>query len=197
MKIEVISESDYLQAFFGLGLSYGLTADLNYFEFVDSEEKEVLRVKLHKIADKLASKDTGENKFLESLVVWLDIIAPRYWWQQFDTYRIGVSKQSASTMHTLMHRKLYQNDFEHAISPNTLQTLNEMIENRDFNGVKNSLPEGFLQRRIVTLNYKVLRHMYQQRRNHKLKEWQYFFLRLGEELNFPLYMMEGIGDYDE
>jgi|WetSurMetagenome_2_1015567.scaffolds.fasta_scaffold159205_2 hypothetical protein len=197
MKVEVIGESDYLQAFFGLGLSYGLTADLNYFEFVDSDEKEILRVKLHKVADKLAPKDTGENKFLESLVVWLDIIAPRYWWQQFDTYRIGVSKQSESTMHMLLHRKLYQNDFEHAINPNTLQTLNEMIENRNFDGVKNLLPEGFLQRRVVTLNYKVLRHMYQQRRNHKLKEWQYFFLRLGEDLNFPLYIMEEIGDYYE
>ncbi len=53
------------------------------------------------LAVKLAPKGLGHNKFLEAMVVWLDVRAPRYWWQEADTYRIS-TKQSESTMHTLV-----------------------------------------------------------------------------------------------
>ena len=36
------------------------------------------------------------------------------------------------------------------------------------------LPESWLQKRTVTLNYEVLRNMYFARRNHKLTEWHAF-----------------------
>ena len=36
------------------------------------------------------------------------------------------------------------------------------------------LPEGWLQKRTITLNYENLRSMYLQRKNHKLSEWRYF-----------------------
>lgn len=36
------------------------------------------------------------------------------------------------------------------------------------------LPESWLQKRTVTLNYENLRSMYLQRKNHKLSEWRYF-----------------------
>ena len=36
------------------------------------------------------------------------------------------------------------------------------------------LPEGYLQKRTITLNYENLRSMYSQRKNHKLSEWHYF-----------------------
>ncbi|MCK9240314.1 hypothetical protein [Desulfocurvus sp.] len=54
------------------------------------------------MAEKLAPLDKGHNKVLESMCVWLDVRMPRYWWQEFDTYRVGVTKQSESTMHILI-----------------------------------------------------------------------------------------------
>lgn len=36
------------------------------------------------------------------------------------------------------------------------------------------LPNGFLQKRTITLNYQVLRAMYFARRHHKLTEWHEF-----------------------
>lgn len=188
MKVSVISETDYLPAFFGLGLSYGLTSDLDYFEFVDSEEKEKLRVQLHKIADKLAPRDTGENKFLESIVVWLDITAPRFWWAEMDTYRIGCSKQSESTIHTITKRHLTQEDFEYLIPTSLLDLINSKIDTKDLVAVKNILPEGFLQRRIVCTNYKALRHIFQQRKNHKLPQWEYFLSQIIEQINYSNYL---------
>jgi hypothetical protein len=169
MKVKVLNEAGYDEAVRGIGLSYG----------IDDFER------LETVAMKLASKDGGHNKFLESIVVWFDIDAPRYWWQEFDTYRVGTTKQSGSTMHTLTHRTLTQNDFSFPINEKTLDYLNKMIilykketdkDKQDylFYELKSNLPEGFLQRRIVCTNYKVLRNIIKQRKNHRLIEWKLF-----------------------
>ena len=127
-----------------------------------------------KIAEKLYCKDGGHNKFLESIVVWLDIHAPRYWWQQFDTYRVGMTKQSSSTVHTLLQDVLTQYDFVEPIPQDFLWQLNNYIERDQLLTVKAMLPEGFLQRRICCTNYQTLRRIIKQRQNHKLPEWQRF-----------------------
>ena len=44
----------------------------------------------------------------------------------------------------------------------------------DFIKLKSLLPECFLQRRIVNLNYMSLRNIIKQRENHKLLEWKSF-----------------------
>lgn len=167
MYIKILKESGYAEAMFGLSLS----------------KKQPL-ANMPKVADKLVGKEGGHNKFLESIVVWLDITAPRYWWQQFDTYRVGTTKQSESTMHTITKRPITQNDFMYFISKDTLTRLNWLVEDGNLERLKNELPEGFLQRRVVCTNYKVLRNMYKQRVNHKLVEWQLFCDTLIENLEF-------------
>ena len=139
------------------------------------------------VADRLACMDGGHNKFLESIVVWLDITAPRYWWSQFDTYRVGVTKQSESTMHTIMKRGLTEDDFEDKLFGHTylIHTLNDAIKAGLFDTVKALLPESFLQRRIVCTNYKALRNIYHQRKNHRLSQWQMFTHALEDQLNRP------------
>jgi len=161
MKIEILKESGYNEAITGLSLSYGTT-------FERSEE----------ISKKLYNKDGGHNKFLEMIYVWLDVIAPRYWWQEADTYRIS-TKQSASTMHTLHKEEFTQNNFQYSIQPEYLNYLNkrryDLISKKiSLEGLKNDLPEGFLQKRIWCISYKTLRNIISQRKNHKLKGWEYF-----------------------
>lgn len=182
MKVVIVKESGYLDALFGLGLSYGLTS--NYNSVMDMHDTQH---KLKQIAFNLYPKDRGHNKFLESICVWIDIDAPRFWWQEFDTYRIGVTKQSESTIHTITHRSLTQDDFEYDISEITLVQLNQYIENKDFVSLKNELPEGFLQRRIVCTNYKVLRHIIQQRRKHKLVQWKFFIDQIVEQCELKFF----------
>jgi hypothetical protein len=143
------------------------------------------------VAYKLSTHDDGENKFLESMVVWLRIVAPRYWWQEFDTYRIGVTKQSGSTMHTILKRPLTQDDFVDDIPQSTLDALNDLIADKRLPKVKALLPEGFMQERYVCLNYKVLRHIIKQRRQHKLHEWQQFVRLILEHLAHPEYLKFG------
>ena len=168
MKIIIMDEKGCYPSMLGLSLSYGKKVD-----------------SMAAIAKKLSSKDGGHNKFLETLVAWLDIRAPRYFWQEFDTYRVGVTKQSESTMHTLLKRALTLDDFEEGIPQNTLDYLNKLIISKQLDKLKSNLPEGFLQRRIVCTNYKTLRNIICQRKNHKLKEWKYFCKYISSNVAFP------------
>jgi len=172
MRIEVLREAGYEETMLGLSLSHNQPVE-----------------KMPKVATRLYNKDNGHNKFLESIVVWLDISAPRYWWQQFDTYRVGVTKQSESTMHTILKRPLRQDDFEGEIYPEILKRLNSLIEQREFVQLKRELPESFFQRRIVCTNYQTIRRIIVQRRTHSLPEWQVFRDAMHAQLEHQEFMV--------
>ena len=151
---------------------------------------------MDKVCYNLADKDGGHNKFLEFISVWLDIRAPRYFWQQLSTYRIGNSWLSESTMYNITKSNVTQDDFEQPVWQITLDELNKGInwykqcsdiqtKNKIFNLIKNNLPEGYLQRRIMVSNYKSLRNIILQRRNHKLQEWHYFCDEVLKQLEHP------------
>jgi hypothetical protein len=150
------------------------------------------------VARRLCDKDGGHNKFLESMYVWLDVRAPRYWWQEADTFRL-TSKQSESTMHTLTEELLAINiddaaavedflrtNFEpESCSTQTLAWIYEAARAKDIVGVKKRLPEGFLQTRLWCLNYKALRNIILQRRHHRLPHWQSFIRQTLDQVNHP------------
>ena len=184
MQAKILSEHGYEEACLGLSLSWASNPE---------RAKEIL--------PKLAHKQGGHNKALESIMIWLDVDAPRYWWQEFDTYRVGVSKQSESTMHTITKRTLEYGDYSENVHPDIVHTLNEMIEEylyvedaeykkQLFLDIKASLPEGFLQRRIVCRSYKTLQNMYVQRKNHRLPEWSIFFDDVFDELQHKEFIVE-------
>ena len=158
MKIEILEEVGFHLAMKGLARSFNQDIE-----------------KMSKVALNLSPKDLGHNKFLESIVVWIDVEAPRFWWSEFDTYRVGITKQSDSTMHTLKRQPLSQDNFEYPIYENYIDVLNDMIRcNADIDIIKNALPDGFIQGRTICTNYKVLRNIILQRRNHKLPQWHVF-----------------------
>lgn len=183
MLVTKISEHGYDEAVLGFSLSYNTSIE---------------RVK--QILPKYAFGIPGESKFLECMMLWLDVTAPRYWWQEADTYRVGVTKQSASTMHTLMKDGLSQEMFEFPL-PNTM--FENLKISYDFLkedtttpakqkllAMKNMLPEGFLQRRIWMFSYKTLQNMYVQRINHKLPQWQYFLNTVISFIDHPEFIIK-------
>jgi hypothetical protein len=169
MEVKILHESGYIEALYGLSLSYN---------------KDMERMPV--VAERLAGRDGGHNKFLESIIVWIEIDAPRYWWQQFDTYRVGTTKQSQSTMHTLMKEPINSSMFEgEPLSPTFLELLESWRQFGLFTRLKQHLPESFLQRRIVCTNYKVLRNMIIQRKAHRLDEWMFFIKAIEEGVGHP------------
>lgn len=184
MRIKILDDHGLTYAVQGLMLSHG---KLDFDQIVAGEIPD----SGFDVASRLAGRDGGHNKFLESIVYWVLIDAPRYWWQEFDTYRVGVTKQSESTMHTITRRQLTRADFEDGIYPETLAKLNTdilayqayhaMVEpSREARGaaeeifkrIKVNLPEGFLQTRLVCINAKSLRTVSEQRKTHRLAEWR-------------------------
>lgn len=201
MKIRIISGPYFVsEALFGIGLSYGLTSGI---ENVKDLERAECYDRLMQIARGLAHKPGGRhNKFLETITLTLDVKAPRYWWQEFDTYRVGVSKQSESTIHTITKRPLTEDDFE---MPNMPQKVLDILDSLRgdylraekrgdkekhesvFRTIKALLSEGYLQRRIVCLNAKALQNMYTQRKDHRLPEWRSFFDAIKEQMPGMMY----------
>ena len=173
MQTIVLKECGYDEAMLGLSLSH------NQYP-----------ANMADVADKLAHKGDGHNKFLESIAVWIDVTAPRYWWQQFSTYRIGTSAQSESTMHTILKWELRQSDFEGNVHPDYLEHLNNLIKEGKLVEVKQALPESFLQRRIVCTNYATLQRIERQRRTHKLPEWQSFCDSVLLGVKYPKWVSE-------
>ena len=53
------------------------------------------------------------RKFLRQIFVSVDITAPLYWWKECDQYRINVTTDSCSTMHTIHKKKFTLDDFSH------------------------------------------------------------------------------------
>ena len=179
MEIEILSENGFDQAMYGLSLSYN--SDLS---------------RMPARARVLSDMDDGHNKFLESMQIWVRIKAPRYFWSEFDTYRVGVSKQSESTMHTLNRRELTQSDFEYTLPEGILSSFNTLLKNSaPLEVLKNALPEGFLQERVVNLNYKVVRHIIKQRSKHKLPQWLQFCRYMLKNLKYAEYL--GFSPVDE
>lgn len=131
--------------------------------------------KMPQVADRLCTKDHGENKFLRSIFMWLEVRAPKLWWTEADTYQVATTKQSQSTMHTIRRRQLMQADFNQNIPESFLQHINHLIhEGACVRTIKGVLPDSFVQKRMWVINYQTLREIIIQRQSHPLIEWQVF-----------------------
>ena len=173
MQITIRKEAGYEEALLGLSLN---------------RKKDPQT--MHKVLTHLAPKDKGHNKVLRFMSVWLDIKAPMYFWTQFDTYKVGVSTSSESTMNTLLDRPLVQEDFQYPIPQDYLKYLNMLVTtpNISLEFVKSLLPAGFLQRRIICTNYQALKAMIDQRKKHKLLLWKEFCSAVMEQVSLPEFL---------
>lgn len=158
------------------------------------------------LAKRLAKGGTEHRKYVRQIFVSVDITAPIYWWKEYDTYKIGTTANSTSTMHKLMSRPLRVDDFSlNGTEPtyfdvlstfiNRLNSWIEFYRNTDdsllkeayWRGVIQLLPMSYNQTRTVTLNYEVVANMVSQRKHHKLSEW----------LTFCDYMIESLPYFKE
>lgn len=166
------------------------------FEFVLGENDADLM-------ERLAAGGPVHAKYRRMAVVLLTMTAPLYFWKQFDTYGVGVVKDSCSTMHMIHAKEFTLEDFstEHLIPDgilisdefneytntsldcliDTIQLLNayrkKYLETKDKKywwQMIQMLPSNYNQKRTIMLNYEVLSEMYKWRKDHKLDEWKTF-----------------------
>ena len=155
-----------------------------------------------KLAKKLCDGGEPHRKFLRMIHCQVDITAPLYWWKEFDTYKVGTTANSTSTMHKLASTPITLDRFEmddyeeldwkdsdgfmeEYNSSFVWDTLIDALESlrRKYNETKDKrywkelirlLPESWLQTRTVDFNYEVIRTIYHWRKNHRLREWLEF-----------------------
>lgn len=64
------------------------------------------------LAMRLCAAGPEHRKFLRQIQVSVDITAPLYWWKEADTYKIGTTANSTSTMHKLASTPITIDCFE-------------------------------------------------------------------------------------
>lgn len=185
MKVIIFHESGEKAALYGLGLSFGVTSNIDPVDFMYTTLHEGVANRLLTRARRLSGLGNGHDKFLRMLRMDLLITAPLYWFKQFDTYKVGTVTQSESTMHTLMKSPITQDMFESGLHPDILNILENMRLAGNFDGLNNLLPHSFLQTRMVSTNYAVLQNIIRQRRGHKLREWREFISTILGQCNHP------------
>lgn len=60
---------------------------------------------------RLAEGGSTHAKYRRMITVTLDIVAPLYWWKEFDTYKVGTVANSCSTMHKVHAKEFTLDDF--------------------------------------------------------------------------------------
>lgn len=178
----------------------------NYCEYAFIGPKDM------RLAKALINGGSEHRKFLRQILVTVDITAPLYWWKEFDTYKVGTTANSTSTMHKLEVTPItrdcfkFDSNLNHLFVPNTDNSeywetndfIDEVIKkceelrlayyttgNQDFwKLLIELLPNSWCQTRTVTLNYENLLCMCKQRRAHKLSEWREDFISWARTLPY-------------
>ena len=154
------------------------------------------------LAQRLIKSGSEHRKFMRQIFVSVDITAPLYWWKEFDTYKVGTTANSTSTMHKLATTPITDECFEmddydavimldegivemETLWNNIIFTLEGMRQvylrtkdKRVWKEMIRLLPSSWLQTRTVTMTYENLLAMCSkgQRRFHKLTEWSKSFI---------------------
>lgn len=156
------------------------------------------------LAKRLRIAGKEHAKWMRQVVVWVSITAPRFFWSEFDTYKIATVANSESTMHKIKDENFDEEDFdfEWGVDQDADSTMRDLIfalkstqkrmNNCNDNELKSKyhrilkgmLPESFMQKRTVMLNYQVLQNMYEQRKNHSLPQWNDAFVSWIKTLPF-------------
>lgn len=170
--------------------------------YAETKEVFVVGAEDFKLMKKLVRAGSDHAKFMRQITLSIDINAPLYWWKQFDTYKVGTTTNSESTMHTINRVGFFdENDnliknmfsynydfikkdltydekenfeYMHTLLEDLRIKYNETKDKRYWDLLIALLPSGFNQMRTTTLNYAVLSSIYHSRKHHKLSEWHEF-----------------------
>ncbi|AXF52502.1 MAG: hypothetical protein [Caudoviricetes sp.] len=166
------------------------------------------------LCQKLIHAGPEHRKFMRQIFVSMDLTAPLYWWKEMDKYQIGTVTNSCSTMHKLKDTPITLDCFEiddynrdliitknefgehldygmESFSEIVIQALEKLrlkyLETKDKKYWKELirwLPESWLQKRTMAMNYENLYSICIQREGHRLSEWKTFIKIIGEELPY-------------
>lgn len=162
-----------------------------------------------KLMQNLYKAGTEHRKFMRQIFVSMDITCNHFWWQEFDTYKIGVTRNSCSKMHKIHVKSFEPDDFSHegidAVGGHvkehfekTMETLewlrvafNTTHEKIYWRAMLELLPMGYNIKATITMSYENAANIINQRENHKVTEWNELIDILKEYLPYLPEIMSG------
>lgn len=131
-------------------------------------------------------KATGHDQFLTGIRVNFDLTCSNKMWVEAERYRFLEFVSSQSTMHRITKLDIREQCNEY-IWESTMSMLETHIKMYNDINDKNSdyakglyleilynVPSGFELTARLTTNYRALKTIYSQRKNHRLPEWRKF-----------------------
>lgn len=139
----------------------------------------------YKITDtvlKLAKcpKGTGHDQFLTGMLISFDLTFSNKAWIELERYRFINFVSSQSTMHRIAKFNLkeqynkYVDERMIDIMEELKDKYNQTNDKEDYLKLLYSNPCGFELTARLTTNYRALKTVYSQRKNHRLPEWREF-----------------------
>lgn len=181
---------------------YGIENAIRGSKFPMSVDIEALNSDIVERTKKLGQSPVGaaHDQFLTGCLVQFDLTFTVKAWTEAERYHFFDFISSQSTMHRISKFDL-NNQYIEYVDPRIIEIMNELKDRynetkdkEDYLKLLYSNPCGFKLTAAMTTNYRQLKTIYYQRRNHRLPEWKEFCkqieqlpyfkeLVLGEEIN--------------
>ena len=123
---------------------------------------------------------TGHDQFLTGIVVQFDMTFSIKAWVEAERYHFFDFVSSQSTMHRIAQFGIAAQCNEYvdpriiAVAEEHVQKYNADPTPENYLRILYNIPTGFRLTARMTTNYRQLKTIYQQRKNHRLPEWRAF-----------------------
>jgi DNA-binding transcriptional regulator GbsR (MarR family) len=127
-----------------------------------------------------SEKGSGHDQFLTGIRVAFDLTFSNKAWIELERYRFLEFVSSQSTMHKIANFNLSEQYNKYVdkrivdIMEELTDKYNQTKEVEDYLKLLYSNPCGFELTARITTNYRALKTVYSQRKNHRLPEWRDF-----------------------
>lgn len=147
---------------------------------IEIDEKDLNRIERLIIAS--VKDNPAHIQFMTGIRVSFDLTFTNKAWVEAERYRFLEFVSSQSTMHRIAKFDLDKDDiYSEYTDKRMIEIMKELVE--DYNNdptpekylkILYSNPAGFKITARMTTNYRCLRNIYKQRKNHRLPEWRVF-----------------------
>lgn len=161
---------------------YGLDESIKRAKYPMAVDVEALNCKITKGIENLAKSEKGEghDNWLNGVVVQFDLTFTIKAWVEAERYHFLDFVSSQSTMHRIakFDFDVQCNDY---VYPEIIKIVDSLVFNYNENPTSENylkllynVPVGFMLTAGMTTNYRQLKTIYAQRKNHRLPEWREF-----------------------
>lgn len=171
---------------------YGLEESIKGAKFPMSTDIDSLNSEMTKGIHALGMSDigSGHDNWLNGVTVIFDLTATNKFWVEMERYHFMNFISSQSTMHRITKFDLSKT-YNNYVDPRMIEIMKEKVDEYNriaengsdeekkklpelYLGILYSNPAGFILTAKMTTNYRQLKTIYSQRKDHRLPEWRTF-----------------------